>query len=383
MLRAFLSDTKGLTGRTIMVKRLIFLVVALGLLFGGIFGWKANQARLVKEQRASATRPAVTVSSAVANLESWRVTVSAVGSLSANQGVEVSAEVPGIVAGISFESGHSVSEGELLVQLDAAAELAELRSLKAQVELARLDYERARGLIRNTAVSQAELDRDRTVLESLSAQTDEQEVFIARKEVRAPFTGVLGIRKINKGQYLSPGTAIVTLQNLNPVYVDFTLPERFLQNLKVDQVVELNVSAYPDETFSGLLTAISPKVEEKTRNVPLQATFKNTALRLRPGMFARISVVMGEKEGVVALPRTAISTQPYGDSVFVIEAEGDDLIVQRRQVVVGQVRGNKVEVLSGLASGEQVVATGQMKLRSGQRVRIDNSVSLPSGLTSG
>lgn len=366
-----------------MIKRLLIVLLALGILFGGVFGWKAYQNHQTQLARAAGGAPAVTVSSAVVASDRWQVKVASVGSLRAIQGVAVSSEVPGSIAAISFQSGQRADLGAVLVQLDATAEEADLRSLQAQLELARLDYERSRGLAQNTALSQAQLDRAKSVLDSLAAQADEQRATIAKKTIRAPFAGELGIRQVSIGEYVSPGTEMVTLQQLNPIYADFTLPERYLEQLEVGQTVELEVAAFPSEAFSGTLTAISPKVEETTRNVQLQATLDNPQTRLRPGMFARVFVLVGGMDSVLTLPRTAISFYPYGDSVFVIEAQGEDLVVARHQVTTGRIRDGRIEVLSGLEVGDRVVSAGQLKLRSGQRVRIDNAIILPTGATRG
>ena len=366
-----------------MIKRLFIVLLALGILFGGIFGWKAYQSHQAQLAQAAARAPTVTVSSAVVESDRWQVKVASVGSLRAIQGVAVSSEVPGTIAAISFQSGQRADVEDVLVQLDATAEEADLRSLQAQLDLARLDYDRARGLAQSTAVSQAQLDRAKSVLDSLAAQADEQRATIAKKTIRAPFAGELGIRQVSIGEYVSPGTEMVTLQKLNPIYTDFTLPERYLEQLKVGQTVEIEVAAFPDQAFSGAINAISPKVEETTRNVLLQATFENPQGRLRPGMFARVFVLAGGMDSVLTLPRTAISFYPYGDSVFVIKAQGEDLVVARRQVTTGRIRDGRIEILAGLEAGDQVVSAGQLKLRSDQRVRIDNSISLPSGATRG
>lgn len=364
-----------------MIKRLVFVILALGLLFGGIFGWKGYQSQQARQLLAAARPPAVTVSATQVEEQRWQAKVAAVGTLRANQGVDVSAEVAGRVAGISFESGHRVALGDLLVQLDASAEQADLRSLEAQLDLARLDNERAR--LQTTAVSQAQLDRAKSVMDSLAAQADAQRATIDKKAIRAPFPGELGIRLVDLGQYLSPGTAIVTLQSLDPIFVDFSLPERHLQALAIGQIVEVEAAAYPGETFTGLISAISPKVEAQTRNVPLRASFDNADRRLRPGMFARVAVLIGGMDRVLTLPRTAISFYPYGDSVFVIQGNGEDLVVERRQVTTGRTRAGRVEIVTGLSAGDRVVSAGQLKLRSGQQVRIDNSVELPHGVTRG
>lgn len=366
-----------------MIQRLILVLALLGVVFGSIFAWKSYQAGVMAERLAAAgAQRVVTVSSAQVLVENWQRKVNAVGSLRAIQGVEVSPEVSGLVAGIWFESGHRVADGDVLVQLEATAEQAELRSLQARLELARQDYDRATGLEVKTVLSQAQLDRTRSVLDSLAAQAEEQEALIARKTIRAPFGGELGIREVNLGQYLSPGTPIVTLQQLDPIYVDFTVPERFLHLLKVDQVVEIELAALPDQVFRGTLTAVSPKVTSSTRNVQLQATLDNADGLLRPGMFTRVSILLGEAEPVITLPRTAVDLLPYGNSVFLIEGD-DSLTVTRHQVKTGRVHGNRIEILDGLEAGQRVVRSGQLKLRNGQQIRIDNSVELPTGATRG
>jgi membrane fusion protein (multidrug efflux system) len=366
-----------------MIKRFIIVALLLGVVFGGIFGWKSYQQGQLTERRAAAGPFAVTVSSTVADTQSWAKRVNAVGSLQAIQGVDVSPEVPGLVAEISFKSGARVNAGDKLLQLDATAEEAELRSLEAQLVLAQQDYDRTKGLQKKTVLSQAQLDRARSTLDSIIAQAEEQQALIARKTIRAPFGGELGIRKINLGEYLSPGTPIVTLQQLNPIFANFSVPERFLSVLRLDQVVELKLAAYPDDIFKGKISAISPKVESRTRNIELQATLQNPEGRLRPGMFSRISVLLGGHTDVITLPRTAVDFLPYGNSIFLIEGEDDALTVRRRQVTAGRIQGGRVEILSGIEPGQRVVRTGQLKLRNGQLINIDNQVKLPGGATQG
>ncbi len=359
-----------------MIKRMAVVVIALGVLFGGIFGWKAFQSHQTAQNRASMKPPVVTVSSAVARMEQWQPKISSVGGLSAIQGVEVNSEVPGKVSSINFESGHEVEKGALLVQLDATAERGQLRALKAELALKQLDFERTKGLFRTSAVSQAQLDRAKSEMESLEGKVARQRALVAMKSIRAPFAGKLGIRRINVGQFVSPGTEIVTLQSLDPIYVDFTLPEKHLNELAIGQGVEVEVGAYPGEIFSGTVNAVSPKVEATTRNIRVQATLDNTEKRLRPGMFARIMVLVSGIDSVVTVPRTAITFYPYGDSIFVIDERDGDLVVERRQVSVGRVREGQIEIVSGVEAGVSVVNAGQLKLRTGQRVRIDNSVTL-------
>ena len=365
-----------------MIPRLIVVLLLLGIVFGSIFGYKSWQQSQLTARMRAAGPPMVTVSSSEVLQEKWQSKVHAVGSLRAIQGVEVSPEVAGVVANISFQSGNSVEVDTILVRLDATAEEAQLRSLQAQLELARQDYDRAKGLEVKTVLSQAQLDRARSVLDSLAAQAEEQEALIARKTIRAPFGGELGIREINLGQYLSPGTPIVTLQQLDPIYVDFTVPEKNLHQLSLEQTVEVELAALPGQLFRGQITAISPKVTSSTRTIEVQATLNNPDALLRPGMFARVAVLAGDSESVLTLPRTAVDILPYGNSVFLIDGN-DELTVRRHQVKTGRVIGNRVEIISGLTAGERVVQSGQLKLRNGQRIRIDNSVILPEGADQG
>ncbi len=365
-----------------MIARMIIVLILLGLVFGSIFGYKSWQQSEMTARMRAAGPPMVTVSSSTVREERWQRQVNAVGSLRAIQGVEVSPEVAGVVADISFDSGNSVETGTVLVRLDATAEEAELRSLEAQLVLAQQDYDRAKGLEVKTVLSQAQLDRARSVMDSLAAQAEEQVALIARKTIRAPFGGELGIRQINLGEYLSPGTPIVTLQKLDPIFVDFTVPEKNLHRLALTQSVDVELAALPGRSFRGTITAISPKVTTATRNVEVQATLENAEALLRPGMFARVAVIIGETETVLTLPRTAVDILPYGNSVFLIEGN-EELTVRRHQVKTGRIIGNRIEVLSGVQEGDRVVQSGQLKLRNGQNIKIDNSVELPEGATQG
>lgn len=366
-----------------MIKAFVIVAVLLSLVFGSIFGFKAWQQQQVADMMAAAGPRSVTVSSTLAEVEQWALQVNTVGSLRAIQGIEVSAEVAGVVETINFESGGQIKAGANLLQLDATAELAELRSLEAQLALARQDYNRAKGLEVKTVLSQAQLDRAKSVQDSLAAQAEEQQALIDRKTVLAPFSGELGIREVSLGEYLSPGSPIVTLQQLDPIFVDFTVQERYLSLLGQGQTVEIRIAAYPNDIFKGKISAISPRVLSETRNIELQATLQNPEGRLRPGMFTQVSVLLGGYQDVVTLPRNAVDFLPYGNSVFLILDDGESLTVQRRQVQTGRVMGNRVEIIEGLDVGERVVGTGQLKLRNGQLININNVVKLPGGATAG
>ncbi len=357
--------------------RLGIVTVLLVAVFGGIGWYKYTQYQRFQDMMA-APRPAVVVSSAPVSVERWPEEIQALGTFTADQGVHVATEVPGRVQTIRFESGQRTDAGEVLVELDASAERAELRAIQADLELARLDYERAQDLRRTQAVSQSQLDRAAALVRGLEARAEQHRVLIERKTIRAPFPGELGIRQIHLGQYLSPGDTVVSLQALDPIHLDFTLPERYLGAVAVGQTVQAPVAAWSDEIFTGTITAISPELERANRTLHLQATLTNPERRLRPGMFSLLTVVVSEPRPVLALPRTAIAYQAFGETVFVLERDTDgNLIAQRRTVRTGRVRDGLVEVLAGVEAGAEVVATGQMKLQSGQRVRIDNSLELP------
>jgi membrane fusion protein (multidrug efflux system) len=365
-----------------------FLVVggALIIVFGGIFGFKAFQSYMIADYMANMPARTVTVSSTQVETQRWVNNINAVGGLNAIQGVEVTSEVPGKVVSIDFESGHHAEKGDLLVQLDAKAEKAQLRSLKAQLQSSKLDYDRAKGLVRSAAVSQAQLDRAKASMDSLEAQVDGQEDLVSKKSIRAPFSGELGIRQVDIGEFISPGTEIVSLQSLSPIFADFSLPERQLSNVSVGQQVEITGVALEGETFSGTITAVSPKIERTTRNVRVQATFDNPDGRLRPGMFVQISVIIGGAADVQTIPQTAVSFLPYGNSVWmIVEGKKDRsgaevLSVESKLVQTGRIRNGRIEVLGGLDAGAPVVNTGQMKLRNGQFISVDNSVLLPGNI---
>jgi len=369
------------------MKRLFIIVAAaLVVVFGGIFGWKAFVSYQIAQDMENMPARTVMVSSAVVETERWINKINVVGGLNAIQGVDVSSEVPGKVISINFESGHHVEMGDLLVQLDATAEQAQLRALKAEMQSAKLDYDRAKGLRKKSAVSQAQLDRAKAKMDSLEAQVDGQTELVRKKSIRAPFSGDLGIRQVNIGEFISPGTEIVSLQNLNPIYADFSLPERHLGDVQVGQVVEIIGVALEGITFTGTVTAVSPKIEKTTRNVRVQATFDNPNNSLHPGMFVQVSVVIGGATELMTLPQTAVNYLPYGNAVWLIQEGKKDksgaevLSVESQLVQTGRIRDGRVEILRGVGVGARVVNTGQMKLRNGQFITIDNSIVLPRNI---
>lgn len=358
-----------------MIKRLILVLFFLTLLFGGIFGWKYMQGQKMAARASMPPPPAVIASDSV-KTDRWQPSLTATGSLVATQGVSVSSEIAGQVMAIHFESGQSVNKDDLLVNLDDDVDKAELDSLTAAQKLAELQFKRSSDLVKNKLVSASDFDTAKAELDSARAMVASKNASIRKKTIRAPFTGQLGIRQINLGQYLAPGADIVTLQSLNPIYAEFSLPERYISQLSLDQTTEVIVQAYADQKFTGQIKAISPLIKSGSRSVRIRATLENPELLLRPGMYAEVRVLLPDSRDVLTLTERAITYNPYGDAVFVIEESDNGLVVQRKQIKTGEVRNGKVEIISGLQEGDRVVSAGHNKLRNGQTVTIDNSIEL-------
>jgi membrane fusion protein (multidrug efflux system) len=363
-----------------MTKRMLLVLLALGLVLGAIFGWKSWQ----EHQMAALARmppPPATVAAAEVQVESWQPHLQAVGSLVANQGILVTTEVAGKVSEIRFESGQQVEVGTLLLQLDDSIDRAELEGIVAERRLAEMQFKRREELVEKKTISRSDYDEAQLRLENARAQLDTKQAQIAKKRITAPFSGLLGIRQVDLGEYLQPGAAIVPLQALDPLYVDYSLPERHLGLISVGQTVQIEVQAYAGETFTGRISALNPGIDPGTRSLRIRATLANPQSRLRPGMFAEVRTILPQRPAVLTLPQTAITYNPYGDSVFVIEDGETGTTVQRRQVETGGVRNGRVEIAQGLQAGERVVIAGQVKLRNGQAVVIDNSIALETQIT--
>jgi membrane fusion protein (multidrug efflux system) len=365
-----------------LIKRYILVLLLLFLMFGGIFGWKYFSGQKMAAMMAKPPPPA-TIASAVVQVESWQPYLHAVGSVVATQGVFVTTEVAGQVDEILAESGQTVEAGDVILKLDDSVDQADLQGLIAQRTLAQLQFERARKLLKDKSVSRSEYDESRANLDSAEAAVAAKRAVINKKTIRAPFGGQLGIADLNLGEYLSPGADIVPLQALDPIYVDYTLPERYFGEVTVGQEVKITVQAYPDRGFDGMIKAINPGIDPGTRSLRLRAVLDNPDYALRPGMFTEVRTVLPVRDGILTLPRTAITYNPYGESVFVIQEKGDVQTVQRRPVKTGEVRDGRVEIVKGLQVGEQVVSAGHNKLRNGQAVNIDNSVKLEARVSGG
>ena len=351
------------------------MLMIVGGIAAGVFYFKTQQWQAMSEM-SSSEQPPATVASARVRQESWQPALSSVGSLVAVNDVSVTNEVHGKVARILFESGQRVNEGDALLQLDARVDRAELEGLQAELKLARVQFERAAKLVKDRTLSQSDYDEARARLESAEANVASKQAVIDKKTIRAPFSGSLGIRQVDLGEYLAAGASIAPLQSLDPIYVDYTLPERYLADLAVDQSIELTVQAYPDENYTGRIQALNPGIDPGTRSVHIRAVVDNPDTLLRPGMFAEVRTLLPRKNSLLTLPQQAITYAPYGNSVFVVVEQDGRKVVQRRQVETGNNRGGRIEILKGLEDGDEVVISGQNKLRNGQPVQIDNSIDL-------
>ncbi|MGN6552980.1 MAG: efflux RND transporter periplasmic adaptor subunit [Verrucomicrobiota bacterium] len=363
-----------------MKRKIVVSVIAVVVIFGGLAGIKTLQIQTLIAAGKAFTPPAETISSAVSRQEKWQETLDAIGSITAVQGVTVTPELAGSVSEIAFESGAIVKKGDLLVRLDTSSEEAQLRAIEAQANLARLNAERNRTLLADHTVSQAELDTSEATLKQAQANADTIRAAIEKKTIRAPFAGKLGIRQVNLGEYVDTGKAIVSLQSLAPVYADFSLPQQELAQLKPGMPVLVTSDTYANQTFEGTLTAINPDLDPVTRSVRLQATLENTNQLLRPGMFARVQVLLPIQKDVIIIPATSVLSAPFGDSVYLIEpstnAPGTNLVVRQQFVRTGQARGDFVAVESGLKPGVKIVSSGVFKLRNGMSV-LENNETTP------
>jgi membrane fusion protein (multidrug efflux system) len=363
------------------MKKKIFIAIGIILaVFAVLAGVKALQIGKLIHFGKTFQMPPTTISSAVAQDQKWQDTLSAVGSISAAQGVTVAPEVAGTVTEIAFESGATVNKGDLLVRLDTSTEAAQLQAAQAQVELARLNAERLQKLRASNVVSQSELDTADSSLKQNQANADQISAVIEKKTIRAPFTGRLGIRLVNLGESLDVRTPIVSLQALTPIYANFALPQQALSVLATGLVVQVSSDAYPGKKFTGTVTAINPDLDAVTRSVTLQATFTNQDQLLRPGMFVHAELVLPQAQPVLVVPATAVLSAPYGNAVFVIgpdtEGGGTNLVVQQKFIRTGRTHGDFVSVESGLKAGDRVVTAGLFKLHNGDRV-VENNVDEP------
>lgn len=361
-----------------MKKRMIIVFGGVAVFIAAIAFVKMRQVQAGIAQNASFQMPPESVTTVVAKQDRWPATIESIGTVEAVHGVTVSADLPGMVSQIAFESGDTVRRGDVLVRLDTKQEQAQLRAADAQRNLARLNAERMRGLFQKGVTSKSEDDRFSAELTQAQARVGEVRATIERKTIRAPFSGVLGIRQVNLGQYLSGGDPIVPLQAHDPLYVNFAVPQQQVADLKIGGDVRVTAEGTAIEA-AGRITAVDSVVDEATRNVQAQATLRNPEGKLRPGMFVQAQVIVGASNPVVALPASAISYAPYGDSVFIVgDMKGPDgkpyKGVRQQVVKLGGSRGDQVAVVSGIKPGEEVVTSGVFKLRTGAAVVVNNKI---------
>jgi membrane fusion protein, multidrug efflux system len=364
-----------------MAKRMIIMLAIVGLVLGAIFGFELFVVPIFKKQvLAKFANPPQTVSTTVAATQPWQPQLKAIGSLRAVRGADLSAQVGGIVSAIHFESGADVPAGAPLIELSAADDQAKLASLQAQAELARITYERDQRQLQAQAVSKQIVDTDEQTLKSDLAQVAQQQATLDYKAIRAPFAGRIGIRQVDVGQYLAPGTAVATLQSLDPIYVDFNLPQQALAQIAVGLEVAVQVDTYPGQDFSGSIAAINSKVDTTTRNVQIRASIANPDHRLLPGMFATVAIDIGSPQNYITLPQTAVAYNPFGSTVYLVDDKGKDangqeqLVARQVFVTTGDTRGDQVAILKGVNAGDTVVTAGQIKLRNGSPLKISNAV---------
>src|ERR1035437_5092193 len=362
-----------------MTKRMLIMIGSVILLIALLALGKFLQ---IRQMIANAPKPSAETVTAikVAALE-WQPQLSAVGTLTAVHGVDLSTEIAGLVRQVNFKSGQDVHAGQVLVQLNADADRAQLHSLEAAAELSASVLTRDKAQLEAQAISQAQVDGDMADLKGKQALVAQQAAMVEKKTIRAPFSGKLGITTLNAGQYLNAGDKIVTLQTIDPIFIDFFLPQKQIGNLAVGQKLILSNDAYTGQVFTGKITAISPKIDTATRNVQVEATVSNAKRQMLPGMFANVSVDFGEKKRYLTLPQTAISYNPYGSTVFLLkpgekkdDAGNAPLVAHQVFVITGATRGDQVAILKGLEEGQQVVTSGQLKLKNGTAVIVDNTV---------
>ena len=358
---------------------MLIMLIVVGVVLGGVFGFIEFKGRMMKQFMTAQGEPPQTVSTIIASYQNWLPKLEAIGTVRASQGVELSSEVAGLVSAIYFKQGDKVAASSTLVQLRVDDETANLKSLIATAELARITFRRSEAQFNAKAISQQTLDMDRANLNIALANVAAQQALIDKKTIRAPFAGQLGIRTVDAGQFLAAGTAIATLQALDTVYADFYLPQQHLAELKTGLTVLLTSDAYPQQEFTGIISVINPKVETDTRNVLVRATFDNPEHKLLPGMYVKVHVVTGDAQPIITIPRTAISFNSFGATVFVVDNKAKDangeakLVARQAFVTTGASRGDQISLVKGINDGDQIVTSGQIKLHNGTAVLVDNT----------
>ena len=362
-----------------MAKRFVLMLLIMAALLGGLGFVKYRQIEAAIAAGASFAPPPTAVTTVVAKKVTWPSTLNVIGTAAAIQGVTVSADLPGTVDKIHFESGEAVHQGDVLVELDTRQERAQLASLEAQRDLAQIQYGRADELVKAGVISKSEYDNAAAQQKATAAQVGDIKAAIARKTIRAPFSGILGIRQVSLGQYLAAGQAIVSLQALNPIYVNFGLPQQDAAKVAMGRGLRVTLNDLPGSTFTGKVTALDSVIDEQTRNIQVQATLQNPGGHMRPGMFVQVELALGKARDVIPLPASAINYAPYGDSVYVVsemkDAKGNTYKGVKQQVVkVEGSQGDQVAITSGINPGDEIVSSGVFRLRNAAPVVVNNSV---------
>ncbi len=362
-------------------RRMIVMLVGVFILLGLIFGFNQLKTFMFNQFMAGMGIPPATVTTTVIEKQEWQSRMNSVGNVRAFRGVDLSTEVGGLVVMVPVKSGADVTEGSLLIKLNDSADVAQLNSLKAMADLAKVINERDKAQLAIQAISKNVYDTSTADMKAKQAQVEQQIALIAKKNLKAPFSGRVGIVTINPGQYVNPGDKLLTLQTIDPIFVDFTLPQSSAGIIKVGQTIELQTDAFKETPFVGKITAVSPKVELNTRNIQIEAQISNPDKKLLPGMFANVNINLGDKVDLLTLPQTAVTYNPYGSTVFIakksnrLDKKGVPILeAQQVFVTTGPTRGDQVAILKGLEPGMTVVTSGQLKLKNGTPLIVNNSV---------
>jgi len=362
-------------------KRMIVMLVVAAAIMGGVVAFQGFKTKMIAKSIQAQANPPQTVSTVVAEESTWQPTVEALGSFSASQQAALSAEVGGLVTAIHFDSGQKVRAGQPLVEINAAPQKAQLAQLEAQAGLAEVNLKRDQAQLQVQAISQAVVDTDAATLKGIQAQLRAQQALIEQKTIVAPFSGQLGIRQVNLGQYLAPGAAVATLQKLDPMEIDFTVPQSQIELIRVGMKAQVDSSAAPGKTFAATVTAIEPQLDSATRNLKVRAQVANPKGELLPGVFATVRITEGQPRRYVTLPNAAVAYNPYGATVFIVKDGGKGAdgkpkrTAEQRFIVTGLTRGDQVAIVKGIKPGETVVTAGQLKLRNGSTLLMNNSVT--------
>ena len=373
-----------LQSMTPLGRRMTIMLCGVFLLLGLIFGFNQLKTFMIKHFIAGMGLPPATVSTMVVETTAWQPKLSSVGNVRAFRGVELSTEIGGLVLTVPIKSGMDVKEGELLIKLNDASDVAQLKSLQAMADLAKVINERDRQQLEIQAISKNVFDTSKADAASKQAQVEQQTALVAKKNLKAPFSGRVGIVMINPGQFVNPGDKLLTLQTLDPIFVDFNLPQSNAEQIQVGQEIVVTTDAFKDASFTGKVTAVSPKVDTNTRNIQVEAQLANPDKKILPGMFANVNIKLGSEMKMLTLPQTAVTYNPYGSTVFIAKPTGKKdkqgkpaLEAQQVFVTTGPTRGDQVAILKGIDEGVTVVTSGQLKLKNGTPLIVNNKV-LPS-----